>query len=101
MKKSIRSSPLISENRRHSTLLKGIARGERAIEEGRVLTHAQARKRLARWLKSPAAKRRVGAESEAGRYFAVRAARATPGRAKAILAKAGKRARLRPGDKRK
>lgn len=43
---------------------------------------------------------RVGAESEAGRYFAVRAARATPGRAKTILAKAGKRRSLRPGDKR-
>ena len=42
---------------------------------------------------------RVGAESEAGRYFAARAARATPGRAKAILAKAGRRARLRPDDK--
>jgi HicB family len=43
---------------------------------------------------------RVGAESEAGRYFAARATRATPGRAKVILAKAGKRRRLRPGDKR-
>ena len=31
-------------------ILEGIARGERAIEEGRVLTHAQARKRMARWL---------------------------------------------------
>lgn len=33
------------------TLLEGLARGERAIEEGRVLSHAQARSRLARWLK--------------------------------------------------
>jgi prevent-host-death family protein len=33
------------------TLLEGIARGERAIEEGRTLTHAQARQRMARWLK--------------------------------------------------
>jgi prevent-host-death family protein len=32
-------------------LLEGIARGERAFEEGRVLTHAQARRRMARWLK--------------------------------------------------
>ncbi len=32
-------------------LLEGIARGERAIEEGRTLTHAQAKQRLARWLK--------------------------------------------------
>ena len=33
------------------TLLEGIARGERAIEEGRTLTHAQAEQRMARWLK--------------------------------------------------
>lgn len=33
------------------TLLEGIARGEQAIAEGRTATHAQARKRLARWLK--------------------------------------------------
>jgi prevent-host-death family protein len=33
------------------TLLEGIARGERAIEEGRTLTHAQAKRRMARWLK--------------------------------------------------
>ena len=32
-------------------LLEGIARGERAFEEGRVMTHAQARRRMARWLK--------------------------------------------------
>lgn len=32
-------------------VLEGIARGEQAIAEGRVATHAQARKRLARWLK--------------------------------------------------
>jgi prevent-host-death family protein len=31
-------------------LLEGIARGERAIEEGRVLTQKQARKRMGRWL---------------------------------------------------
>jgi len=32
-------------------LLEGIARGERAIEEGRTLTQGQARQRMARWLK--------------------------------------------------
>ena len=31
------------------TILEGIARGEQAIAEGRVLSDAQARKRLARW----------------------------------------------------
>lgn len=33
------------------SILEGIARGEQAIAEGRVATHSQARKRLARWLK--------------------------------------------------
>lgn len=33
------------------TILEGIARGEQAIAEGRTTTHAQAKKRLARWLK--------------------------------------------------
>lgn len=33
------------------SLLEGLARGEKAIEDGRVLTHAAARKRMARWLK--------------------------------------------------
>ena len=32
-------------------VLEGIARGEQAIAEGRVVTHSQAKKRLARWLK--------------------------------------------------
>ncbi len=32
-------------------LLEGIARGEKAIEESRTLTHAQAKQRLSRWLK--------------------------------------------------
>lgn len=31
-------------------ILEGIARGERAIRQGRVVTHAQARKKLNRWL---------------------------------------------------
>lgn len=31
-------------------ILEGIARGERAIEQGRVVSHAEAKTRLARWL---------------------------------------------------
>ena len=31
-------------------ILEGIARGERAIQEGRTATHIQARQRLKRWL---------------------------------------------------
>jgi prevent-host-death family protein len=31
------------------TLLEGIARGEQAIEQGRVTTHSQAKERLGRW----------------------------------------------------
>ena len=33
------------------TLLEGIARGEMAVADGRTLTHAQAKTRMARWLK--------------------------------------------------
>jgi prevent-host-death family protein len=33
------------------TLLEGIARGEMAIAEGRVVTHTEAKVRMARWLK--------------------------------------------------
>lgn len=33
------------------SVLEGIARGEQAVAEGRMTSHAQARKRLARWLK--------------------------------------------------
>jgi len=33
------------------TLLEGVARGERAIEEGRTMSHAEAKKRMSRWLK--------------------------------------------------
>jgi len=36
---------------RRMTLLEGIARGERAIEEGRSLTHKRAKRRMSRWLK--------------------------------------------------
>jgi prevent-host-death family protein len=32
-------------------LLEGIARGERAIEEGRVISHEEAKSRMSRWLK--------------------------------------------------
>ncbi len=32
-------------------LLEGIARGEKAIEDGRTFTHSQAKQRMARWLK--------------------------------------------------
>ena len=32
-------------------LLEGIARGERAIEEGRVVSHEEAESRMSRWLK--------------------------------------------------
>ncbi|HWQ68763.1 MAG TPA: type II toxin-antitoxin system Phd/YefM family antitoxin [Patescibacteria group bacterium] len=37
--------------RHRMSLLEGIARGEKAVEEGRTLTHAQAKKRMTRWLK--------------------------------------------------
>jgi len=42
---------------------------------------------------------RVGAQAEAERSFAARAARATPGRARDILARAGKSNPPRPDDK--
>ena len=32
-------------------ILEGIARGERAVDEGRVVSHSQAKRCLARWLK--------------------------------------------------
>ena len=32
-------------------LLEGIARGERAVQEGRISTHLQAKRSLKRWLK--------------------------------------------------
>lgn len=32
-------------------LLEGIARGERAIEDGRTVSHAEAKSRMSRWLK--------------------------------------------------
>ncbi len=36
---------------RRVAVLEGIARGERAVDQGRVVTHAKARARMARWLK--------------------------------------------------
>lgn len=36
---------------RRMKLLEGIARGEKAIEEGRTVAHAEARRRMSRWLK--------------------------------------------------
>jgi prevent-host-death family protein len=36
---------------RRMALLEGIARGEMAVAEGRVVPHAEARTRMARWLK--------------------------------------------------
>lgn len=36
---------------RRMKLLEGIARGEKAIEEGRSLTQKQAKQRMSRWLK--------------------------------------------------
>ncbi|HEV7402074.1 MAG TPA: type II toxin-antitoxin system Phd/YefM family antitoxin [Chthoniobacteraceae bacterium] len=38
------------ETQRRLTMLEGIARGERAVEEGRLVSHAEARKRMVRWL---------------------------------------------------
>ena len=32
-------------------LLEGIARGERAVEDGRTLSHQEAKSRMSRWLK--------------------------------------------------
>lgn len=37
--------------KRRLEILEGIARGERAIERGRIVSHAETKKRMARWLK--------------------------------------------------
>ena len=34
----------------HTQILEGIAKGEKAIQEGRVVNHDEAKTRLARWL---------------------------------------------------
>jgi prevent-host-death family protein len=39
------------ELRRRVALLEGIARGERAVADGRLLSHAEAKNRMSRWLK--------------------------------------------------
>ena len=39
------------KQQRHLALLEGVARGEKAVTEDRVLSHAQAKTRMARWLK--------------------------------------------------
>lgn len=36
---------------RRIRLLEGIARGEKAVEDGRTVSHREAKKRMARWLK--------------------------------------------------
>ena len=36
---------------RRMALLEGIVRGEKALEEGRILSQVQAKRRMARWLK--------------------------------------------------
>ncbi len=36
---------------RRMALLEGIARGEKAIEDGRTVTDAEAKRRMSRWLK--------------------------------------------------
>lgn len=36
---------------RRMGLLEGIARGEKAIEDGRTVSHAEAKRRMSRWLK--------------------------------------------------
>ncbi len=36
---------------RRMSMLEGIARGEKAVDDGRTVSHAQARQRMARWLK--------------------------------------------------
>ncbi|MCC7182660.1 MAG: type II toxin-antitoxin system Phd/YefM family antitoxin [Rhodocyclaceae bacterium] len=36
---------------RRMALLEGIARGEKAVKDGRTTTHARARQRMERWLK--------------------------------------------------
>ena len=37
--------------KRRVKLLEGIARGERAIEDGRIVSHEEAKSRMSRWLK--------------------------------------------------
>jgi len=39
------------ELQRRLAVLEGVARGERAIEEGRILSQAEAKTKMSRWLK--------------------------------------------------
>lgn len=38
-------------NRRRMQLLEGLARGEKAFSEGRIISHTEAKKKMSRWLK--------------------------------------------------
>lgn len=38
-------------NRKRMQLLEGLARGEKAFSEGRILSNAEAKKKMSRWLK--------------------------------------------------
>jgi len=38
-------------NKRRMQLLEGLARGEKAFSEGRILSHSEAKKKMSRWLK--------------------------------------------------
>jgi len=44
----VRSYEVLQE---HLAVLEGIARGERAVADGRVVSHQEAKARMARWLK--------------------------------------------------
>lgn len=46
-----RASYLLTRLQRRMCLLDGIARGEKAVEDGRLFSQAQAKQRLRRWLK--------------------------------------------------
>jgi len=38
------------ENRSSQLILEGLARGEKALLEGRIVSHTEAKKRLTRWI---------------------------------------------------
>ena len=38
-------------NKRRMQLLEGLARGEKAFSEGRIISHTEAKKKMSRWLK--------------------------------------------------
>jgi prevent-host-death family protein len=39
------------DTQRRLAILEGIARGERAVEEGRIVGHSEVKRRMARWLR--------------------------------------------------